>query len=180
MNPITWIANKRLPVGQQGFTLLETLVGLGIMITLSSALVGSLYQMNSTASRGSAHLQTEIDIRTSMQWLSKDARMANSIDLVDAGPAVSCATLAPNPCLSVQWTDEYASSSQAHSASYRLAGASLMRTHDGVTHTVARNVTDATFSLQGELVTATLVSTDDKWADISKQFTHYFYLRSLQ
>ncbi|MDA1215513.1 MAG: type II secretion system protein [Chloroflexi bacterium] len=61
MNPITWIANKRLPVGQTGFTLLETLVGLSIMIGLSSALVGSLYQMNGTASRGSAQANQQSD-----------------------------------------------------------------------------------------------------------------------
>jgi len=160
---------KRLLVGQRGFTLVEVLVALGIMSVIGSVLVGSLYQMSNFTSRGNAQLAVGGDIRSSTQWLAKDMQMTKTTDLVDGAPAVSSLTL--------NWSDEFGGASTAHSAGYALVGTELRRTYDGATHTVARNVTAVDFSLQGKLITVTLTSTDDKWADISKQFTHHFYLR---
>ncbi len=168
---------KRLLHGQRGFTLVEVLVALGIMSALGSVLVGTLYQMANYTSRGHAQLAVIADLRIATQWLAQDIQMAKTTDLVDGNPAVSCSSLDPSSCVVLSWTDEFSGSATAHSASYSQVGAEFRRTYDGSTHTVARSVTEVEISLQGRLITVTLTSTDSKWSDISKQFTHYFYLR---
>ena len=109
-------------------------------------------------------------MRNTMEWLSRDIQMAKTTTLVDEALPVS----AP---VTLSWTDEFGGTTTSHSATYDLVGTDIRRTYDGATHTVGRNVTSVTFSLQGRLITVDLTSTDDKWADVSKQFTHYFYLR---
>ncbi len=162
---------QRVLKGQQGFTLVEMLVALGIMAALGTVLVGTLYQMGNFTSRGNAQLSVSADPRNAFGWLGKDVKMANTTDLVDGAPAVSSMTL--------NWTDKYQDTSTAHSAAYSLVGTELRRTEDGVdTHSIARNVTSVEFSLAGRRVTVTLTSTDDEWADVTKQFSHYFYLYS--
>jgi type II secretory pathway component PulJ len=172
-------AVKRLLTGQRGFTLAETLMGIGITAAIGAALVGSLYQMSNVTSRGADHLAIEADLRTSMQWLAKDLRVAQTTDLVDQAAPVSCAAVAPSPCITLDWTDQYNEAAASHTASYALVGTEVRRTYDSVTHTIARNVAALEVSLNGSLVTVTLTSATGEWADISKQITHYFYLRPL-
>ncbi|MFQ5934462.1 MAG: type II secretion system protein J [Dehalococcoidia bacterium] len=160
---------SRLLGGQRGFTLVEMLVALGIMAAVGSALVTSILQMSNFTSRGNAQLETAADMGISMRWLARDTQSAETTDLVDGDPPVSSMTL--------NWVDEYDGASISHSASYALDGRDLKRTYDGETHTVARRVSSVEFSLSGKLITVTLTSTDDKWGSITKQFTHYFYLR---
>jgi len=163
---------QRLLNGQRGFTLAEALVALGIMSAMGSVLVGTLYQMSNFTSRGDARVSVNADLRTAFHWLAKDMKMANTTSLVAEFPTVY-------DSLSLNWTDKYQDVSTAHSAAYSLVGTELRRTEDGVnTHTVARNVTSVAFSLVGKLVTVTLTSADDKWADVTRQFSHYFYLYS--
>ena len=172
---VRWTLRKgvqRLLDSQQGFTLVETLVALGITLSIGAVLVGTLHQMSNFTSRSSAQVAVIADVGTAFQWLSYDMKMANTTDLVDMASPVSS--------LILNWTDKYDGASITHSAAYSKVGTELRRTEDGVnTHTVARNVTSVDFSLVGNLATVTLISTDDKWVDVTKQFSHYFYLYSV-
>ncbi|MBM3944083.1 MAG: prepilin-type N-terminal cleavage/methylation domain-containing protein [SAR202 cluster bacterium] len=163
--------------GQQGFTLLEVLVAVSIMALIGSALVGSLNQINRITSRGGAQLATSSDVRTSMRWLADDFQMAATSTLSDGAAPVSCAALSPSPCLTLTWRDEYQAASVSHTSTYAMVDTELRRTYDGTTHAVARNVSDASFSRVGSLVTVMVTSTDEAWADISKSATHFFYMR---
>jgi prepilin-type N-terminal cleavage/methylation domain-containing protein len=163
---------------QRGFSLAELLVTVGIMALIGPVLVGSLYQMQSITSRESAYLEIEADFRTSMQWLGRDFRMAKETDLVDGGPAVDCAAVSPSPCMSLTWTDEFEEASAEHSAAYALIGGELRRTYDGTTHVVGRSVSAVSVALQGTLITVTLTSASGEWADVNRQFVHYFHLRA--
>ena len=166
------IGLKRLLNGQSGFTLVELLVALGVMSALGSVLVTTLYQMSNFTSRSNAQVSVSADLRNTFHWLAQDVKMANTTSLVAEFPTVYTS-------LSLNWTDNYQDASAAHSAAYSLVGTDLRRTEDGVnTHTVARNVTSIEFSIVGRRVTVTLTSTDDKWSDVTKQFSHYFYLSS--
>jgi hypothetical protein len=148
--------------------LTEVMVAVGIMMVIGSGLVNALYQINTITARGAAHLETEADLRTSMQWLARDFRRATASDLTDGAPPVSCAALAPGACLTLDWTNEYAEASASHTISYAIVGAELKRTYDGVTMTVARNVSAVHVSLQGRLVTVTLASAGNGWMGTSK------------
>jgi len=161
---------KRLLIGQRGFTFLEVLVTIGIMSAIGSVLVATFYQMSYVSSRGQAKVATIADLRHSMQWLAQDIQMANTTSLVEEFPTVY-------DSLTLNWIDKYQDASTAHSAAYSLVGTELRRTYDGFTLAVARGVTSIQFSLQGRLITVTLTSTDDKWTDVTRQFSHYFYLR---
>ena len=154
---------------QRGFTLPELLVSLGITAAIGSMLAVAIFQMTNFTSRGNAQLANSGDQRGSMEWLARDIHMAKTTDLVDAAPPVSSMTL--------NWTDEYGSVGTSHSAAYSLVGTELRRTYDGQTHTVSRNVSAVNFSLNGKIITVTLASADDKWADITAQVSHQFYLR---
>ena len=161
---------------QRGFTLVEVLVALGIMSAIGSVLVGTLHQMTNFTSRSNAQVSVSADLRNAFHWMAEDMKMANTTDLVDGAPAVSTITL--------NWTNQCEGASTPHSANYCLVGTELRRTSDGsacnvgTTHTVARNVASVEFSLASKLVTVALTSTDDKWSDVTKQFSHYFYLYS--
>jgi|GEM_PF-895456 len=168
---------KRLLRGRRGFTMAEVLVAVGIITIIGSGLTRSVHQMQTNTSRGFAQLTAEADLRTSMQRLARDFRMTRTTNLVDGGPAVSCASASPASCVVLSWTDEYQEAAVSHSASYALTGTEVRRTYDGATHVVARNVGEMTVSLQGRLVTVTVTSDSAVWGDISRQFTHYFYLR---
>ncbi len=164
--------------GQGGFSMAEVLAFLAVMTIVGPALVGSLFQMQKIASRSSAQLAVEADFRTAMQWLGRDFRVAKTVSLVDGAPAVDCAPLAPNPCITLEWTDRYAEAGVSHLVSYALIGAELRRTYDGTVLTVGRHVLSATASRQGDLVTFTLRSAGGEWGDLDTQVSHYFYIRS--
>ena len=162
---------KRLLIGQRGFTFMGVLVSIGIMSAIGSVLVTTFYQMSYVSSREKAKVATIADLRNSMQWLAHDIKMANTTSLADEFPTVYGS-------LTLSWTDKYQDASTAHSVTYSLAAPELRKTYDGFTLTVARNVTSVQFSRQGRLITVTLTSTDDKWTDVTRQFSHYFYLYS--
>ena len=162
---------KALLKGQRGFTLVELLVALGITSAVGTVLVTSLHQMGNFTSRGNAQVSVSADHRTAFRWLARDIAMATSTNLVDENPTVYNG-------LVLNWSDQYQDAHTPHSASYSLDGTELKRTYDSDTHTVGRNVTSVEFSREGRRVTVTLTSTDDGWANVIAQFTHYFYLYS--
>ncbi len=160
---------NRLFSGQRGFTLVEMIVALGIMGVIVPSLGLAIFQMTNFTSRGNAQLATNDDMGVSMRWLDRDIQMAQTTDLVDAAPPVSSMTL--------NWTDEFGRAAAPHTTVYSLVGTELTRTYDGNTHSIAREVSSVQFSIQSKLLTVTLTSVDDKWTDVSEQFTHYYYLR---
>ncbi|MDA1188766.1 MAG: hypothetical protein O2854_03705 [Chloroflexi bacterium] len=114
-----------------------------------------------------------------MQWLNKDLQRARTTDLADGGLPVVCSSMVTStPCVTFTWQNEYEGVSTNHSASYSLVGNELLRTFDSSTHAVARRVEDVSFSQVGKLITVTMTSTDEGWADISKEFTHHFFMSS--
>ncbi|MEE9262601.1 MAG: type II secretion system protein [Dehalococcoidia bacterium] len=161
---------KRLLIGQRGFTFMGLLVTIGLTSVIGSVLVVTFYQMSYFTSRDQAKVATIADLRNSMQWLAKDIQMANTTSLVEEFPTVY-------DNLTLNWTDQFGGAADAHSAAYSVVGTELRRTYDGFILAVARGVTSVQFSLQGRLITITLTSADDKWTDVTRQFSHYFYLR---
>ena len=75
--------------------------------------------------------------------------MAFSTNLTNGAPATTTVTMG--------WTDYFnatSTSGVSHTASYALNGDSLERSFDGNTHTVARGVVSAVFSLASTTLTA--------------------------
>jgi len=132
--------------GQKGITLVEVLVATAITGLIAGALGTAIHQFITTSERGNQELRALNDVRNAGHWLTLDGRRAQSTNLVDGAPAVGSVTLS--------WTTE----GQVHTSTYSLSGPELKRDLNGTLTTVARHVSNAGFSLAGQLITATLTS----------------------
>ncbi len=134
--------------GQRGFTLVEVIVAVGLITMAMSTLGIAMAQALTAGGKiGDDGVATN-ELRNAVSWLAGDVRMASASDLVDGGlPAAS---------VMLTWTEEFQGQGTSHSASYQVVGESLERTYDGVTHTVAYRVISASFSLSGQMISASI------------------------
>ena len=133
---------------ESGFTMVELLVGVGILTVIMSTVGMSLSHALGTQQGVIDDGRAMIELRKGLSWFAEDIRKASTSDLADGAPAVSNATF--------MWTDEYNDAGINHTSGYNLAGAELVRTYDGAAHTVARNVVSASFSKSGSKITLQL------------------------
>ena len=151
---------------QQGMALVELLVAVAITGLIVGGLGTAIYMIVTATERGNDEATVLHDIRNPSYWISYDAQMAETTDLVDGAPGVDGVTL--------EWIDEYADS---HSSSYSLSGTELKRTYNGMTTTVARYVSSVEFSISGNLLTFRLeAAMGGRW-DVSQETTGTACLR---
>lgn len=129
-----------------GVTLVETLVGVGVLTLMTSTIGISLFQSVLTDQRVVDDGLAINELRKGLAWFAGDVKMASSADLVDGG--------APAPAIAIAWTDQFEGAGTPHSASYTLVNDTLVRTYDGVSHVVARRVVTASFSRSGRAIVA--------------------------
>ena len=150
-------AASRLPLGRrtwlireaEGFTLVEMLVGITLLTIVMSTIGTSSFQALKTQQRISEDGLAVNELRKGLGWFAEDAKMATSTNLTDGAPATTTVTMS--------WRDYFNVTSTTgvlHTASYALNGDRLERTYDSSTHTVARDVVTALFSLGSTTVTA--------------------------
>ena len=151
-------AVSRLPLGRrtwlirgaEGFTLVEMLVGITLLTIVMSTIGTSSFQALKTQQRVSQDGLAINELRKGLGWFAEDAKMATSTNLTDGAPAATTVTMS--------WRDYFnatGTSGVLHTASYALNGDRLERTYDdSSTHTVARDVVTALFSLASNTVTA--------------------------
>ena len=142
------IAAASSPKTIHGFTLLEVLVGIGIMTLITSTLGTALFH---TIRSQQGVLEDSLAVneaRKAFSWFAEDVKMAQTGDLVDGGPAVSSVIL--------NWTDEYQEASIPHTSSYVLTGDKLVRIYDGESHIVAHRVVSVGFSRASNTITVQL------------------------
>ncbi len=84
------------------------------------------------------------------RWVSLDGRMAQATDLVDGALPMSTMTL--------YRTDLFGGEPVDYTTTYSLMGNELQRNHNGQVTVVARSISTANFSLEGETIIATLAS----------------------
>ena len=139
---------KKLWRSQQGVTLVEVLVGVGIMTIIMTFIGSAIFLALGTEKQIVDDGRAILELRRSFSWFAEDVKMSRSTDLVDGGSAASSVTLT--------WTDEFGGAGVAHTSSYNLVGDRLVRNYDGNAHTVAQGVVSVGFLLSGRTVTAEL------------------------
>jgi prepilin-type N-terminal cleavage/methylation domain-containing protein len=139
---------------ERGFTLIELLIGLAITATIMSALVGATFQVINVTTRGSASLASLQEVRNAAHWISRDGQSASSA----TGGSGLVLTLP-----------------DASTITYSLNGQELVRTVGGVQALVAQNISSASFTVDGRIVTAALTSSPR--TGISEDGSFQVYLR---
>jgi len=130
----------------RGFTLVEVLVGVGILTIVMSTIGTAMFQALGTQ-KGVVDDGLAInELWKGLSWFAEDVKMAQNTDLVDGAPAVASVTFT--------WTDEFNDAGVSHTSSYALVDDMLVRTYDGNAHTVARRAISAAFSLSNRTVIA--------------------------
>ena len=160
-----------------GFTLVETLVAIGIL-TFAVGVIGSgMFQVLNFQRYFKDDAVATKELRHAGSWFAGDA--LNAEDALDAG-GVTRLACDPNPAVeqvTLQWTDK--DGVTQHLATYSLTGAELIRNYDGVLNTMARPVVAGSlnFSLCGNLLTLNMEVEADRGA--TEDITLQTYLRSL-
>ncbi len=155
---------------QRGYTLVEVMVGTGILGLISTLIGSGLFQTITLRGKTSETFQAAGSTRTATGWITQDIPMALTTDLVDGGAPVSSATFT--------WTDLFQNAQAPHSVSYALVSGNLQRNYDGTTDVIGRGITDVSFTRAGRLVTISVTSNSNGRFKVSDAKTVKAYLRS--
>jgi prepilin-type N-terminal cleavage/methylation domain-containing protein len=152
---------------EDGLTLVEMLVAVAISSMVAAGLGTALHQFLTTSERTRVAQGALHDVQNTGHWLTIDGKKTTSTSLVDGDPATEVMTLA--------WTID----SIVHNITYYRDGSELKRDNDGAVITVARNVTDVSFSRSGQLITVNLESSPAGRWDYNKNATFNIWIRSV-
>lgn len=127
---------------QRGVTLAETVLAIGI-ITMALGMVGGpLFAVLASNDERRDDTSATVAWRRASAYVARDAVNTETTSLLNDATPVGTLTLS--------WTG---ADGGPHTASYSLAGDSLVRTFDGAPLVVARRVTAVEFSRSGRLLT---------------------------
>ena len=122
---------------QQGFTLVQVLVGVAILSIILGTIGAAFFQSVSTQRTIVADGLAINEARKGLSWFAPDVRMAQHAEVGDQGDT-----------LTLSWTDDFDFRFDCHSSSYELVDDTLNRDYDGTTHTIARRVVSVTFTAE--------------------------------
>lgn len=112
--------------GQKGYTLIELAIAVSIMVLVSGAASIAIIQTLKATETNNTHMNAVRQVQNAGYWLSRDARMAQSINTDN---------LSPPDFLVFSWTEWDSQNEEVyHSATYSFAGladgiGNLKRTH---------------------------------------------------
>ena len=141
--------------GQQGFTIVELLVGMAISGMIMSAIVSGIFQMIHGTARVNNGLIVQQDIDRASSWFNRDLSQAQTTDIVDLA--------APVNNIRVDWTDLTGWATEGaedHYVEYDIVPGTtnLKREQDGESRIIARYVANIEFSRSGNLITVSITS----------------------
>lgn len=155
---------------QRGFTLVEVVVGTGILSLVTTLMSTGMFQAVTMTTKIGGAYQARFATGTAASWTARDVPMAQSTDLEDGAPPVAGATFT--------WTDQFGGVQTSHSLTYSLSGGDLLRTYDGSTSVIGRQVSSVGFSRSGRLITVTMTAAPENRFNVSDQKTLKVWLRS--
>ena len=150
---------------EKGLTLVELLIAGAITALIGGMLSTAIYQFIMTSERGNEKLEALHDVQNAGYWLTRDGLRAETINLVDGAP--------PADNLTLTWTNE----GQTHTITYSLSGTDLERARSGNITTIAHNVADIEFSIDGMVMTVAMTSTPEGRWGVSEEVTFTIWLR---
>jgi len=144
---------------QKGFTLLELLVGVAISGLIVSFLGTAMYQIITVTDYGGDKMIAMHELQNVAYWANLDGQRASSVNGGDE--------------LQLTLPDD-------SSITYAVDGTELRRITGGSQMTLARNVSDVSFSIEGRLIIMTVTSSPEGRWDVSDNATYKICLRPTQ
>jgi prepilin-type N-terminal cleavage/methylation domain-containing protein len=141
---------------QSGMTMVELIIAIAITGVIVVFLGVSIYQIITVSEYGNNRLTALHEIQNAAYWLNTDGQGAINA----AGGSQLMLTLSDNSTVI-----------------YSLSGTDLIRSVDGTPLTVARNITNASFSVNDRIITISLTSSPFTRDDVSQNGTYMVYLR---
>jgi prepilin-type N-terminal cleavage/methylation domain-containing protein len=141
---------------ERGFTLVELLVVTAITGIIVTVLGTAIYQLSTVSEYGDARLTALHELQNAAYWFNLDGQMA-----VSATGGAGLSLTLPSSAL----------------ITYTLAGTSLTRTAGASSITLAQNITTASFSVSGSVITMALTSNPPGRNPVNEQGTYNVSMR---
>jgi prepilin-type N-terminal cleavage/methylation domain-containing protein len=142
--------------GQKGFTLPELLITVAITGLIVTFLGTAIYQIITVTEYGSDKTIAMHELQNVAHWLSRDGQMASTA----SGGNELILTLP-----------------DGSSITYAVVDAELLRTADDSQMTLARNISDLSFSIEDRVITMAVTSSPEGRPNINEQRTYKVCLR---
>lgn len=144
---------------EQGYTLVELLITLAITGIIFSVVGGAIYQLTTVSGYGNDKLTANHALQNAAYWFFQDGQAA-----VTASGNTSLVLTLP----------------ASQTITYSLTGNNLQRTQGAVTQTLAQNISNLSFTVQGRLVAMDITSSPTGRANVNVQEVYRVYLRPAQ
>jgi len=142
--------------GERGFTLVELLIGAGITAVIVGFLGFVVFQTFQVEEFGSAQIAARNELQNAAAWMQGDAVEGRTA----SGGAQLTLTLPGGSTIT-----------------YAVSGTNLTRTSGGTVNTVARSISEASFSVTGRLIIVTLTSSPSGRSGAVAQASYMFNMR---
>jgi len=142
--------------GERGFTLVELLIGAAITAVIVGFLGFVVFQTFQVEEFGSAQIAARNELQNAAAWMQGDAVEARTA----SGGAQLTLTLPGGSTIT-----------------YAVSGTNLTRTSGGTVNTVARSISEASFSVTGRLIIVTLTSSPSGRSGAVAQASYMFNMR---
>ncbi len=133
---------------QNGFTIVELLVGIGILGVVAPLLATGMFQILTYTERGRAGFESQADTRNAAAWMSQDIVMAQVA--YQTNPYYSGCTNDPGTFATFTWFNWFGDLEPPpkHTVSYCLKGTELLRFYDcGGPIVIGRHIDPATLTI---------------------------------
>jgi prepilin-type N-terminal cleavage/methylation domain-containing protein len=142
---------------QAGMTLVEMIVAITITGVIVIFLGAAIYHILTISAYGNDEFTALHEMQHTAYWFNKDGQEAKAA----VGGSQLVLTLSDNSTVT-----------------YSLSGTDLLREANGQQMTLARNINNVTFSVNGQLLTMYITAVPTGGSGVSENGTYMVYLRS--